>query len=621
MSLFLGVINRNSQLIPKNGLDSLHDAVKDIPHKSYKEIIHKQAAFGCLHTNDDGMPVYLEEQALLFVAQGRVDNKVELIALLDSDKNINEKISDEKLMLHVFLKFKEETPNKIVGDWSIASYDFKKNRLFLAQDPCGYTSLYFYIDSDIVIFSNLIKPLLASKKVPKEIDLQQIIARAAIISGLEKDATFYKAIKRLNPAHYMWVNNKTYHKERYWFPERLPLNYDISAEDAAVKLKEIFIEAIRCRLRSNKPIASMLSGGLDSGSVTTIAANILKEQQTELHTFSHIPLFDVNYETISKHKFGDERPYIEATIKHNGNITPHYIDSKKVAPLQGIHMILDILDAPIHAAANAFWIVDLINQAKQLKFGVLLSGEMGNATISWRGSQRHLLNRHSFKLMLKNKLLRPVYSYIKSFYKKIFHRDAWQNYSYLHPEFAKKVSLNCLIEKSGRNVDFSSNHTYKELQQRIHKFGFNPRCNFGSAFSHYFGLEMRDPTGDKRVVEFMLQLPNELFFSETGENKQLLKLMMKGLLPDKVLFQKKKGLQSADIIERVQPDLPDIKSIITSFSTDICEIELFDKKRMLHDLQKLQEKKLSVALTTHLLRSIEIMEFLNRNKNGSSTMI
>lgn len=594
----------------------MYNSLKRIPHSSYSKENYKHVVFSCLHTNKSRMPVYLEKQKILFVAQGRIDNKAELITLL-SNNYINDKaLTDEQLMLDVYLKFKEDTPSKLVGDWSFAAYDFKVNRFFIARDPCGLSSIFYYIDKDVVIFSNMIKPLLASEKVCKEIDLQQIITKDAILPSLAKDTTFYKNIKIIGPAHHLTVDANSHAKRRYWWPEKIPLNYEISAEEAAIKLKSLFTEAVRCRLSDDKLNASMLSGGLDSSSVSVIAANLLKKQGTTLHTFSHVPLFTIDNEHINKHRFGDEKPFIKEIVKHNGNMTPHYITSKEMTPLQGIHKQLDVLDTPIHAALNAYWIVDIYEQAKRENFGVLLSGEMGNATISFKGIPQvkvtNINSNTSLWLTFRNKLLRPVYRAIKTHYLSLFFTQAWQSYSYLHPKFAKKMNLRAMINKSDRNVNFSNQPTYSEAQQKIHKFGYNFRFTSGSVFSHYFGIEKRDPTGDKRVVEFILQLPNELFYSKTGDNKQLLKLMMKELLPDNVLFQQKKGLQSADIVERVQADLPEITTIITEFKTDLTDIEMFDKKRLLSDLTKLKQKKLSIISTHHLLRTVGIMEFLNR---------
>lgn len=621
MSLLIGFISRGFDASAKKELDVLYSSVRQIPHEIYEDSVHEGVAFGLLQKGENGILSFQENEELLFAAQGRIDNRLELCTLLEIEEASESEISDPSLMLQVYLKFLDKTPELLIGDWSFAAYDFNKKRFFTAQDPHGYTSLYYYIDSEMVVFSNSIKPLLACDRIPKTLNLDKVIEGAAVFHSTERDSTYFESIKLLNPAHRMWVDSEKECKERYWFPEELPLNCRITAKEAAERLREIFTEAVRCRLRSDQPVASMLSGGLDSGSVASIAGNLLKNENISLHTFSHIPYFDINEERYGQYRFGDERPYIESTAAYNGNIIPHYLDSKTITPLQGMRALMEVLDEPIHGAANAYWSVDISKRIQERGFGAFLSGEMGNATISWTGMRDNLdaftmLKRYGAKSVIKQKLLRPLFlRYVKPLYSS---KKGWQEYSYLNPEYARKINLEKRIEASGRRVDFSIEvKNPKENQITLLNLGYNPRCRFGSAISHYYGIEKRDPTGDKRVVEFMLQLPNELFFSETGENKQILKLMMKDILPDDVLFQTKKGLQSADIIERVQPDIPEIEEIIKTFTTDICMDEMFDRERMLSDLSLLKQKNLNISMTSHLIRTIGIMEFLNQHKNSN----
>lgn len=618
MSVVFGIVGRKGEQISESELSLLYNSVNHYPHESYLGRSVGNVAFGILQTSDTGMPHYNDTDKLFFVAQGRIDNRIELCQLLGNSEN---QLTDEELMFQTYLRFGDDTPDKLLGDWSFAVYDCINQKLFMAQAPCGLTSFYYFIDSERVIFSNRIKPLLTSVFVPDTLDQHKIISKLALVEVSDPDATFYESIKLLNPAHKMWVDATTYRKERYWFPESLPVLHDITLEDAAEHLREIFTEAVRCRLKGDKPVASMLSGGLDSGSVAVIASDLLKKEGKSFSTFSHVPLFDIDEDRVGLDRFGDERPYINATVKHNGNIVPSYLDSAELTPLQAIRTSLDVFEEPIFGAANAYWILDIFLQAREGGFGTLLSGEMGNATISWTGvpyalNGSQFLQIYGFKAFVKQKWLRPLFfGYVKPLLSPLNNKHLWQEYIYLTPEYTKQFVAEERKRQSGKPT--STNSDAKEQQLQILMLGHNPRYRFGAAISHYYGVEKRDPTSDKRVIEFLLQLPNELFLSESGENKQLIKRMMKDILPDKVLFQKKKGLQTSDLIERIQADLGEIEGIIAHFSTDIISDAFFDKRRMLSDLQLLKEKKLTIGKTVHLLRTIGIMEFLNRHKNSN----
>ena len=118
------------------------------------------------------------------------------------------------------------------------------------------------------------------------------------------------------------------------------------------------------------------------------------------------------------------------------------------------------------------------------------------------------------------------------------------------------------------------------------RIGYNRGLTGVHNISQYYAFAFRDPTVDKCLIEFMLSLPNSHFVNGKGECKLLIKKAMKGILPDKVLFQKGKGLQSSDSVMRVQSDIPEIESIIHNFKTDFYDGELYDKPRMCHDLAR-----------------------------------
>ncbi|MDD3499973.1 MAG: asparagine synthase-related protein [Sulfurovum sp.] len=556
---------------------------------------------------------------LLFIASGRLDNRDFLCKALNIPLSLGRKMDDTALMQAAYRMFGDDTPEQLLGDWIFAAYNPHRNELFLAQNHHGYGALYYYVDEEQYIFSSSLKHLLAHPKIPKEIDLKQVVARDIIVFGLEPDATFFKSVKLLNPAHTMRIGRTSHHKERYWSPETITPDPNITADDAAEEMRQRFTEAVQARLRSDGPVASMLSGGLDSGSVVTMAAALLKQEGERLSTFSHIPAYNLSDLDIGS-LTGNERPNIEATAGIHTNITTHFLDSSHLTPLQGIRMLNDILCEPVHAAHNAYWLIDIFQQAKHMGHRVLLSGEMGNATISFTGIPyqlgfRETYLRYGLRGIVRKKLLQPLYRHTKGRWKQYTHPHAWQEYSYINPMLEGEVHPSRLIRQSGRPIDFNyhfASHTDAMLQTLMP--GYNPRLRFGYELGQHFGLEFRDPTGDKRIVEFMLRVPNRLFINQKGGTKQMLKRMMQGRLPDRVLYQKSSGLQSADIVKRIQPDLPEIEEIIRNFSTDLYEGELFNRQRMLSDLQLLKIFKLNTGQTNHLLRSVGIMEFLNSYK-------
>lgn len=621
MSVLIGIVKRDGSAVTSDELSPLYESIHSIPHRCYHKTLLNCAAFGVLATEDYLLPFFSESENLLFAAQGSIYNRDELGLLLGIDKVRLDTLSDESLIFETYLQYRDEAPSRLIGEWSFVAYDYTANRFFTAQDPCGATSLYYYVDSEIIIFSNLLKPLLKSPYVPKKLDMGKILERELILHMVDHGATMFESIKILGLAHCMSIDALKHQKWQYWFPETLPLRGNVKFEDAVAELKGLFTEAVRCRIQKYKPIASMLSGGLDSGSVCVVAAQLLKNQGTKLHTFSHVPLFDIDDNAIKKHRFGNERQNIEETVTHSGNIIPNFLDSATISPLQGIRIALDLSSDIVPATGNIYWFMDILQQTKKQGFETLLNGQAGNTTISYTGldyalSTDRLMKIYGLKKGLKHKWYRPLRHGIISQVIKLFsHDEKWKSYSYISSAYAKRINVENLTRRIGRVGDVSHMlFNAQEFKLNLLKIGYAPQPTTGASFGHYFGIKYLDPTADSRIVEFILQMPNEIFFSESGENKQLLRHMMKGLLPDKVLLEKKIGLQSADIIDRIQSDIPEIESIVTSFKTDLIDEDFFDKSKILEDLQLLKEKKLSFEQTSFLLRTVGTMEFLNHHQ-------
>ena len=133
-----------------------------------------------------------------------------------------------------------------------------------------------------------------------------------------------------------------------------------------------------------------LSGGLDSGSVMAVASRLLGERDESLMAFTSVPLSDPSAFT-GKGRFGDETQLAQASARYAGNVEHHLVRAESVSPLAGIERMLWVNDEPGHAAVNLYWITALYEAARQRGVGVLLTGQHGNATISWTGAGENLL--------------------------------------------------------------------------------------------------------------------------------------------------------------------------------------------------------------------------------------
>ncbi|MCH5689072.1 asparagine synthase-related protein [Niabella sp. W65] len=169
------------------------------------------------------------------------------------------------------------------GDWSVAIFDFKERELFLARDPLGYTSLYYYSRENSFYFSSSIKSLLHLKNYRKQLNELHLIRNLTLWNDNQTlHETYYKNIYSLPPAHTLSVKNKILTLQKYWPDKEYPVIKYKQLQQYVDEMQEIFTCAVKSRVNSSPSVASMLSGGLDSSAVSYIAADLLKEQKNIL---------------------------------------------------------------------------------------------------------------------------------------------------------------------------------------------------------------------------------------------------------------------------------------------------------------------------------------------------
>lgn len=98
-----------------------------------------------------------------------------------------------------------------------------------------------------------------------------------------------------------------------------------------------------------------------------------------------MPIYDTS-QAVGPKRFGDETHFASLTAAHWPNVDHHLLDSAHITPIQGIRRTLAVMPEPAHAASNYFWITDLLDQAQAHGLGTLLTGQGGNATVSWTGA-------------------------------------------------------------------------------------------------------------------------------------------------------------------------------------------------------------------------------------------
>ncbi len=586
---------------------------------------------------DENLPLQSQNNNFILTAGARIDNRQELLHAFGVPASRHAVIPDGALILKAYERWGGACLDRLLGDWAFAVWDKHKQELFIARDHQGNTGLYYFHNERFLAFASSLKGLFALPEVPHQPNPMRIAQRLVVWPEGEK--TFYEGILRLPPAHFLKADSETVSVRRYWYLEHTPdVHYKID-QDFVDAFLEIYSEAVRCRLRSYHPVGVTLSGGLDSGSVAVMAARELRRGGHRLAAFTSVPLYDTGGLNIP-HRFGDEGPFASVTAQFAGNIDIHTIQTEDITPLAGAELFLNLSEEPAYAASNIHWLLSLLDTAQQHKLGVLLTGQGGNATISWNGDEytiiRGLLRHRQWKLFweefntkqmetnpwraIRSHVLRPLLPAGYFFRYKRFRsrlrlgKEPWRDYSPINPDFTRALNLQQQMDMNGFDPTLSGFVDSSLARYAIIGPG---RSIVGSTWQQLgsgYGIDVRDPTLDKRVMEFCLGLPEEQYL-RAGTDRYLIRRAMDGLLPPEVLWNKHRGLQSADIEQRVIKSREEIQAALERLARSHLAQEYLDIPRMNAVFQRaLNQNNLSVRgqVDTILLRGLMMGLFLER---------
>ena len=341
MSAITGIFYRNGQKINPTLIKKMNDELAHRGKDGSEVWCDGSVAFGhqMLWTTQESLKEKLPFQddlsGLVITADARIDNRKELSEELGIEDNEN--ISDSYFILKSYQKWGEKCSEHLLGDFAFAIWDQNNEKLFCARDHMGVKPFYYYLDNNIFVFATEIKALFCIPSLNYGLNKMKV-GLYLKMDRTDKELTFFNNILSLTAAHFISISQKFELKKIYWKLNPETKIVMDSEEEYFKAYKEIFTEAVNCRLRSAFPIGFDLSGGLDSSSVVCTAKNILtkKNSQAVIETFSQT----YDYFTES-----DERYFIKKVLDL-GAISPNYIKCDNVNPLTDLDTILWYQDQP-----------------------------------------------------------------------------------------------------------------------------------------------------------------------------------------------------------------------------------------------------------------------------------
>jgi asparagine synthase (glutamine-hydrolysing) len=585
------------------------------------------------------LPFYDKDKKLIITADAVIYNKKEVAEKLCLEGDFK-CITDSKLIIEAYKKWGEECPKYFIGDFSFAIWNIEEKELFCARDHTGNRTFYYRYDNERFCFSTLISPIISlydNTEINEEW-LVEYLSLPGAVHEMNSEHTLYMDVKQLPPASILkWKNDKIEIK-KYWDPlkEIKELNLK-SDEEYENEFKKVFFEAVHCRLDTNNNVGIMLSGGLDSGSIACIAAEKLKEVNKRLNGYSSIPLKGYKNEKVSDYYITDESEYIkELSLKYD-NIDLNYCRCEGKSAITDIDKFIEILEQPYKIFTNIGWLDEIQEKAYNDGCRVLLKGQYGNSTISYGNLETHLKTLFSqgkfysmykeiigiskvHKLPKKTAIKKSIRVLLPYKLRKIMSKTGKYNKLIVKDELIKKWKIYDKFEENQYYGEIPKYYTLDEMHKFIVKDStFSHIGAVETKLSLYNGVSLRDPSRDKRIIEFCLSLPSDQFVRD-GVERLLIRRYMKGILPDKIrLNMRKRGLQSADWIERLNGKYTDIFNTILNYMEIKCAKCYLDTDEIKTEIKnKMCEDNCNYD---NLDKYITILIFLKFLKNSEFTFI
>jgi len=510
----------------------------------------------------------LFKNGLVITADARIDNRDELKQVLHLPDRPLEQIADSEFILAAYEQWGEDCLQHLLGDFAFAIWNSHTQTLFCARDHFGIKPFYYYLSDRSFVFATEIKAIWCVPNIPRQVNPVRIGDHLTAMFH-DPAITAYQHIFRLPPAHYITISLTGTKLEPYW---NLDPTYELrlnSDEDYALAFREIFTEAVRCRLRSAFPVGSLLSGGLDSSAITCIARELLLEQGEKLlQTFSAI--FDQLPDC-------DERDYINLIIAQGG-LNPVFIQGDRQSPFAEIEKMLWHQDEPFYAPVW-FMVWSLYRAAQSQGTRVLLDGFDGDTTVShgygyltelaqagrWLTLAQEIravsrtIEIHSWQWFWSyfNRYgLRPTLSRLRQLIpfkvrqQRVSIPQTTEDlaeisaipatWNMIDPDFIQQTNLikryQVWQQAQPKLSQTERERHYRNIStQGLPLFALEVFNKSTAAFS----IEARYPFWDKRLVEFCLSIPAEQKLYH-GWDRMVMRRAMQGILPETVQWRQGK---------------------------------------------------------------------------------
>lgn len=462
-------------------------------------------------------PMFEQEYGIVY--NGELYNADEIRNELKQKGVLFQTNCDTEVVLKAYISDGIDCLRNFNGIFAFAIYNKLTQDLFLARDPFGVKPLFYSWQKNTFLFASEIKTLLTHPLVPPVIQKDAIHQLFYLGPGRKLGSGLFKDIYEVLPGEYLYIKDQTCIKQHYHQLQDHEFNDDLPTTLATVE--KLVQDAIERQLMSDVELGCLLSGGLDSSIITSIAARYMQKQDKQLKTFSLHYVGNDEYFKANFYQPNSDDPYIDEMVKaFDTDHTRIFLTFGEC--LEALYEAVDARDLPGMADIDSSLLL-FCKKIKQ-KVKVCLSGECADEIFGgypWYFDEQALFS--------------DTFPWIKSLeLRQAFLLPQWQ----INPQ----EYVTSYVKQLHQDLDL---HPTDEIDAGMKKLTYLNMMSFMQTLlerkdrmSMACGLEVRVPFCDVHISEYLFSTP-WLYKIYTQREKGLLREAMKNHLPNSILHRKK----------------------------------------------------------------------------------
>ena len=485
-------------------------------------LAHTRLAIIDLENGSQPMCTVCDDNRYCIVYNGELYNTAELRKDLEQKGRKFQTTSDTEVILMGYIEYGIDILNKMNGIFAFCIVDEKKGECFIARDQVGVKPLYYSVYDDILVFASEPKGIFAFPYIQPDIDMEGLNEVLSLGPAKTYGKGVFKNVHEVRPGYFLRYGYDGIREYRYW--SITAYEHEENYEKTVEHTRFLVTDAIKRQMVSDVPIATFLSGGVDSSIVSAVCAAELKKQGKKLGTFSFDFVDNNKYFVANAFQPSQDRPFVDIMVDYIRS-EHRYLECNNDDLFENLFRSVDVRDMPTMADVDSSMLY-FCGRVKNF-YKVVLTGECADEIFGgypWFHKEECFKAKTfpwSMDITARQAVLKD--EIIAELHMEQYIREAYENTIQETPKLPGEDAH----EARRREISYLNMKWFMQtLLDRMDRT------------SMYSGLEARVPFADIRIINYMYNVPWSMKCRNHVE-KSLLWEAAEGLLPNEVLYRKK----------------------------------------------------------------------------------